>query len=96
MRPSEVLKEKRDEVLAVIERSRFENPAIFGSVARGEDDEKSDLDLLVDSKEGASLFDLADLALQLEQVLGVRVDVGTRRSLKPSIAREAEEDEQPL
>ena len=46
MKPSEILTSKRDEVLAVIARHPFANPRVFGSVARGEDTEESDVDLL--------------------------------------------------
>ena len=48
MRPSQAVAARLDEVRAVIARYPVSNPRVFGSVARGEDDEKSDLDLLVD------------------------------------------------
>ena len=96
MKPSEILAEKRDEVLAVIAASRFDNPRLFGSVARGEDKEGSDLDILVDAHEGASLFDLVGLEMQLIDLLGVHVDVFTPGSLKKDIRPRVMHDQRPL
>lgn len=53
------------------------NPRIFGSVLHGTDRDGSDLDLLVDALPGATLFDLGGLQVELEDMLGVRVDVLT-------------------
>ena len=58
---------------------------MFGSVGRGEQDVSSDLDLLVDMAEGRSLFDLIALSNDLEESLGVDVDVVTEASLSPYI-----------
>lgn len=62
-----------------------DNVRVFGSVGRGEQDVSSDLDLLVDMAEGRSLFDLIALANDLEESLGVEVDVVTEASLSPYI-----------
>jgi predicted nucleotidyltransferase len=59
------------------------NVRVFGSVARGESSSSSDLDLLVDMSEGRSLFDLVALGADLEEALGVAVDVVTEKSLSP-------------
>lgn len=56
---------------------------MFGSVGRGEQGASSDLDLLVDMAEGRSLFDLIALSNDLEESLGVEVDVVTEASLSP-------------
>ncbi len=77
MRPSEAIAGRLDAVRAVIARYPVGNPRVFGSVARGEDDEESDLDLLVDQTERTTLFDLAGLESELSDLLGVRVDVLT-------------------
>jgi uncharacterized protein len=61
------------------------NVRVFGSVGRGEQDVSSDLDLLVDMAEGRSLFDLIALSNDLEESLGVDVDVVTEASLSPYI-----------
>ncbi|HZF28768.1 MAG TPA: nucleotidyltransferase family protein [Gammaproteobacteria bacterium] len=75
MKPSTALKNHRDAVRAVTHRFRATNPRVFGSVATGQDREGSDLDLLVDPLPGATLFDLGGLQVELEELLGVRVDV---------------------
>lgn len=75
----------RSEILAIADRRRAENLRVFGSVARGDAREESDIDFLVDMMPHASLFDLSGLSAELEQLLGVRVDVVPARSLKPGI-----------
>lgn len=83
MKPSEALDSHRPAVRRTVARFRAANPRIFGSVLRGEDREGSDLDLLVDPLPGATLFDLGGLQAELEQMLGVPVDVLTPGDLPP-------------
>ena len=59
--------------------------ALFGSVVRGEANEKSDVDILVEFPEDKSLFDLVDLKQKLESALGSDVDIVTYRSISPLI-----------
>lgn len=65
---------------------------IFGSVARGEEDNNSDIDFLVDLEPGRSLFDLGGLQMALQELLGRKVDVvtpaGIRQSLQERILSE--------
>lgn len=82
----------RDELLAVLRRHGVTNAQVFGSVARGDDHEGSDLDLLVDFPAGTSLFDVAGIQAELEDLLGVDVDLGTIGSLKPRIRPRVEQD----
>jgi len=96
VRPSEAIAGRLDEVRAIIARYPVSNPRAFGSVARGEDDEKSDLDLLVDPMERTSLFDLAGLQLELSDLLGVPVDLLTPGSVGPRIAGAVHRDARPL
>jgi predicted nucleotidyltransferase len=58
---------------------------VFGSVARGEADDASDIDLLVDMQAGRSLFDLGGLLVDLRELLGRDIDVVTVRGLKERI-----------
>lgn len=81
MRPSIALARHRDAVLAAVARRRVVNPRVFGSVARGEDTDTSDLDLLVDKLPETSFSDLMGLEEELGALLGVRVDVGTSNVL---------------
>lgn len=72
------LRARREEILAVCSRHGASNVRVFGSVAAGNADEDSDLDLLVDMEAGRSLFDLAALIGDLEDLLGCAVDASTR------------------
>jgi uncharacterized protein len=79
----EGLRHRRAEILGVARKRRARRIAVFGSVARGEADSDSDLDLLVDFEPGASLLDHIGLFQDLEDLLGVGVDVVARSALKP-------------
>lgn len=79
------LKANRDRVLALAERWGARNVRVFGSAARGEADEQSDLDLLVDLDPDRSLLDLAGFLLDVQELLGGPVDVVTERGLKARI-----------
>lgn len=85
MRLDELLKEKRDEVLRSAAKYGARNIRVFGSLARGEADEKSDIDFLVEMEPGKSLLDLGGLQYELEALLRCRVDVVTERGLKRRI-----------
>lgn len=81
----QLLKEKRDEILRIAAKHGARNVRVFGSVARGEGDAESDVDLLVELEPGRSLFDLGGLQYELQRLLGRRVDVVTERGLKARI-----------
>ncbi|MGE0387846.1 MAG: nucleotidyltransferase family protein [Gammaproteobacteria bacterium] len=76
------MRRRREEILAVAARHGAQNIRIFGSVARGEADERSDIDLLVDMEQGRTLFDMGGLQIELEALIGRPVDVTTERGLK--------------
>lgn len=96
MRPDELLVQKRSEILAVAERYGARNLRVFGSVARGESDERSDIDLLVDMEPGRSLLDLGGLVMDLRSLLGRSVDVVTERGLRERIRERVMRDAIPL
>ena len=75
VRPSTRLREHRDAVLAAVASHRAVNPQVFGSVARGEDEPGSDLDLVVRFTEDASILDEVGLRIELSDLLGIPVDV---------------------
>ncbi|MCF3947919.1 nucleotidyltransferase family protein [Acidiphilium sp. AL] len=85
MKPSIALHHKRAAVSEAASRFRAANPRVFGSVLHGTDHEDSDLDLLVDALPGATLFDLGGLQAELEDLLGVPVDLLTPGDLPPRI-----------
>ena len=74
--------EKRAEILRLAETHGARNVRIFGSVVRADNREDSDVDLLVEFDRGKTLFDLIGLKLDLEDLLGVSVDVATPNSLR--------------
>jgi len=76
---------RRGEILRLAAQYGARNVRVFGSVARGEDDERSDIDFLVDLEPGRSLFDLGGLLMALQELLGTSVDVVTERGLRPRI-----------
>jgi predicted nucleotidyltransferase len=96
MKPSESLHAHLDQVLKTISRYPVRNPMLFGSAARGDDSEASDLDILVEIIDHATFFDLAYLELELESILGCKVDVVTRAGLARGIRDSVAFDLKPL
>jgi predicted nucleotidyltransferase len=72
-----------DAIKSIAARHKAFNVAVFGSVARGDDGPTSDIDLLVDFLPGASLVDEFRLENELHEFLKIRVDLVSRRGLKP-------------
>lgn len=83
MRPSIAFEQERDDIRRIASRYPVANPRVFGSVLRGDDAEDSDLDLLVDPLPETTLFDLGGLQGELEDLLGVPVDIRTPGGLPP-------------
>jgi predicted nucleotidyltransferase len=77
LKPSFALNQKRTEIRELVAKFPTLNPRVFGSVVFGNDKEGSDLDLLVDTLPGLTLFDLGALQYELEEMLGVSVDLLT-------------------
>ncbi len=91
----ESLRSRRAEILAAAAQRGAKTIRVFGSVARGHAREDSDVDFLVEMEPGRGVLDLSELILDLEKLLGRRVDVVEVR--RPSaIAREIERQAQPL
>jgi uncharacterized protein len=83
MRPSELLPLHREKIRQLVQEAGMANPRIFGSVLHGEDQEDSDLDLLVDPAPRTSLLDVVRLQRMIESVLNIRVDLLTPGDLPP-------------
>ena len=81
MKPSQALALHRSAIRAVVERHHARNVRVFGSVLRGDDQDGSDLDLLIDPTPETSLFDIGAIRHDLLQLLGVPVDVLTPNAL---------------
>jgi hypothetical protein len=83
MRPSEVLPRHRETIRRLVIDAGMANPRVFGSVLHGDDQDGSDLDLLVDPAPRASLLTMVRLQSQLEQATGVKIDLRTPEELHP-------------
>ncbi|MDZ7803829.1 nucleotidyltransferase family protein [Thiohalophilus sp.] len=81
MKPSEALQTHREAIRRIVARHHASNPRIFGSVIHGEDTDTSDLDIIVDTTDETSLFDIGAIHAELTELLGVKVDVLTPGSL---------------
>lgn len=81
MKPSLALETQREAIRRIVADHRTCNPRVFGSVARGEDTEHSDLDLLVDPTPETTLLDIGAIRHELLVLLGVPVDVLTPKAL---------------
>ncbi len=96
MKRDQLVKEKRAEILRIASQYGAREIRVFGSVARGEDDRESDVDFLVELEPGRSLLDLGGLQMELESLLGCRVDVVTTRGLKARIRERVLREEMPV
>ena len=81
----EIITEHREKILSLAAKYGASHIRVFGSVADGTADEKSDVDFLVDLEKGRSLFDLGGLLMDLQKLLGRNVDVATANCLRSRI-----------
>lgn len=96
MRPSEALAAGRDRVLQIAAARGARNLRVFGSVLKRLDREGSDLDLLVDLPVGTSLLRIVALQQDIEDALGVKVDLCTERELHPALKERILAEARPL
>ncbi len=87
---------KRKEILQIASRHGAQNLRIFGSQVKGTADKDSDIDVLVEFEEGRSLLDRIALIQDLEDLLGMKVDVVTEKALHPVIRDEILQEAVPL
>jgi len=90
------LRRRRSAVLQTAQRYGATNVRVFGSVARGQDTDGSDIDLMVDLASGTGLVSLAALERELAELLNAQVDVVPADSLRTSIKAEADAESIPL
>lgn len=91
-----LLRRHRSRINELAARGGARNVRVFGSVARGEDDDASDIDLMVDLDESVGLLGVIGLEQDLAELLGVKVDLAPFSSLKPAVREDAEADAIPL
>ena len=80
------LRTRRSEIIEIARARGASRVRVFGSVARGEATESSDVDFLVDLEPDRSLFDLGGLLMDLQDLLNRNVDVVTERGMRPRVA----------
>lgn len=85
MNISRLIKQKRRQILEIAQQHGARNIRLFGSLARGETTETSDLDLLIDMEPGRNLLDLIAIKQDLEDLLGCKVDVVTEAAISPHL-----------
>ena len=86
----------REEILALAERHGMRDVRVFGSMARGDADDSSDVDLLVSLRPGQSGLDLAALLTDVQELLNRRVDAVTELALHPEMRDRVLREAQPL
>ncbi|MFZ5864448.1 MAG: nucleotidyltransferase family protein [Thermodesulfobacteriota bacterium] len=91
-----LLKERREEILRIAASHGARNVRVFGSVARGEADESSDVDFLVEMEPDRSLLDLSALLVDLRACLGRKVDVVSEKGLYWLLRRRILKEAKPL
>jgi predicted nucleotidyltransferase len=92
----QLIREKREEIRDVAARHGVTSIRVFGSVARGEAGANSDLDLLIETGPQTSSWFPAGLIIDLEALLGCRVDVVTEAGLRPELRELVLKDARPL
>lgn len=85
MKIRKVLAEKREEILQIAAKHGAYNVRIFGSAARGEEDQESDVDFLIDARPQRTPWFPGGLIVDLEKLLGRKVDVVTEKGLRKRI-----------
>lgn len=96
MKPSVALDLQRAAIRELVARFPTANPRVFGSTLSGTDVEGSDLDLLVDPLPGATLFDLGGLQVELEDLLGISVDLLTPGDLPVKFRQQVLDQARPV
>ncbi len=88
-----LLEARRSDILRIAAAHRVSNLRVFGSVARGECDDESDIDFLVELGPGCGLLEHAALVRELQELLGRKVDIvsdrGLRERIRDRVLREA-------
>ena len=90
------IEEIKKKILPILKKYGVNRAGIFGSVVRGDDSEDSDVDILVEIENRMSLLDFVGLKLELEEVIGRKVDLGEYDAIKPIIKEQILKEEVSL
>lgn len=88
MSVSNIIKNRREEIINIAKKNGAKNVRVFGSMSRGEGSAQSDLDIIVEMQSGSSLLDIIAIKQDIEDLLGRKVDVVTEASISPYIRDE--------
>lgn len=88
MSVSNIIKNRREDIVKITKKYGAKNVRVFGSMSRGEEDMDSDLDIIVEMEQGSSLLDIIAIKQDIEELLGRKVDVVTEASISPYIRDE--------
>lgn len=83
----------KNKALPLLREAGVVRSSLFGSYVRGEENEDSDIDMLIEYPKGKSLLDLVDLEMKLEEVLGKKVDLVTYKSVSPYLKEYIDRDQ---
>lgn len=83
----------KNKALPLLKKAGVIRSSLFGSYVRGEENEDSDIDILIEFPKGKSLLDLVDLEMKLEEVLGKKVDLITYKSVSPYLKEYIDRDQ---
>ena len=90
------IRAQREVIIGIASRHGARNVRLFGSTARGTSGSDSDIDLLVDLEPGRTLLDLGGLLVEMQNVIGTRIDVAMARMLRPEIRSQVLSEAIPL
>jgi predicted nucleotidyltransferase len=96
MRPSTALRQHRERIRQIALSHRVSDVRVFGSVLRGEDRDGSDLDLLVEPTTETTLMDIGAIRYELNELLGIPIDVLTPNALPEKFRQRVLDEAQPL
>ena len=96
MKPSVIYKQHRESIRNIVKSHNARNPRVFGSALRGNDTELSDLDILIDTTEETSLFDVGAIQSSLSELLDLEVDVLTSGALPERWKMKVLKEAQPI
>lgn len=91
-----ILDEIKQKVLPILKQANVTKAALFGSQVRGDNTEKSDIDILVDLPRGTTLFDMVGIQQDLEEILDKKVDLVTYNSIHPSLKDSIMNNQYPI
>ena len=92
----QLVQNQREQILEIALKNGARDVRVFGSVARGDDHQDSDIDFLVNLETGRSLLDLARFLRELQTLLGHKVDVVTEAGLRPRIRLQVLKEAKPI